>query len=189
MVAITFMLRQVTELGSFLRPSSLDGTAESPEEEWGWGGYDRATMIDLQLPSQLRGLLVSVKSYSKGRGSVFVSAVLSDWCLTHSALLLSRRMILLLEGAIRPDLYPRKDIVLQQASLDGGHGRLHTRLKYDFRTSDLVVHLIEGKSKIAGWMLCWLTGLPVGLPVLVGWLVARLHGGLVASWLINASVT
>lgn len=47
-------------------------------------------------------------------------------------------------GAIRPDLYPRKDIVLQQASLDGGHGRLHTRLKYDFRTSDLVVHLIEG---------------------------------------------
>ncbi|KAL8563322.1 hypothetical protein ACOMHN_028845 [Nucella lapillus] len=46
-------------------------------------------------------------------------------------------------GAIRPDLYPRKDIVLQQASLDGGHGRLHTRLKYDFRTSDLVVHLIE----------------------------------------------
>ncbi|KAK7494324.1 hypothetical protein BaRGS_00014427, partial [Batillaria attramentaria] len=48
-------------------------------------------------------------------------------------------------GAIRPDLYPRKDIVLQQASLDGGQGRLHTRLKYDFRTSDLVVHLIEAQ--------------------------------------------
>lgn len=48
-------------------------------------------------------------------------------------------------GAIRPDLYPRKDIVLQQSSLDGGQGRLHTRLKYDFRTCDLVVHLIEAQ--------------------------------------------
>ncbi|XP_035828997.1 synaptotagmin-10-like, partial [Aplysia californica] len=48
-------------------------------------------------------------------------------------------------GAIRPDLYPRKDIVLQQSSLDSGHGRLHTRLKYDFRTCDLVVHLIEAQ--------------------------------------------
>ncbi|XP_076445563.1 synaptotagmin-6-like [Babylonia areolata] len=48
-------------------------------------------------------------------------------------------------GAIRPDLYPRKDIVLQQASVDGSQGRLHTRLKYDFRTSDLVVHLIEAQ--------------------------------------------
>ncbi|KAL8594178.1 hypothetical protein ACOMHN_018118 [Nucella lapillus] len=47
--------------------------------------------------------------------------------------------------AIRPDLYPRKDIVLQQASVDGSQGRLHTRLKYDFRTSDLVVHLIEAQ--------------------------------------------
>lgn len=48
-------------------------------------------------------------------------------------------------GAIRPDLYPRKDAVLQQSSLDRSFGRLHVRLKYDFRTSDLVVHLIEGK--------------------------------------------
>ncbi|KAH3836013.1 hypothetical protein DPMN_109382, partial [Dreissena polymorpha] len=46
-------------------------------------------------------------------------------------------------GAIRPDLYPRKDAVLQQSSLDRSFGRLHVRLKYDFRTSDLVVHLIE----------------------------------------------
>ena len=144
-------------------------------------------MIDLQLPSQLRGLLVSVKSYSKGRGSVFVSAVSSDWCLMHSALLLSRGMILL-EGAIRPDLYPRKDIVLQQASLDGGHGRLHTRLKYDFRTSDLVVHLIEGQSKIAGWMLGWLIGLPVGLPVLVGWLPGCMWGWLLAGLLTPRSL-
>ncbi|XP_067676505.1 synaptotagmin-6-like isoform X2 [Haliotis asinina] len=48
-------------------------------------------------------------------------------------------------GAIRPDLYPRRDVVLQQSSLDGGHGRLHTRLNYDFRTSDLVVHMIEAQ--------------------------------------------
>lgn len=68
-------------------------------------------------------------------------------------------ILLLLSGAIRPDLYPRKDIVLQQASLDGGHGRLHTRLKYDFRTSDLVVHLIEGQSKVKA--LCVL-GCPQG---------------------------
>jgi hypothetical protein len=47
-------------------------------------------------------------------------------------------------GAIRPDLYPRKDAVLQQSSVDRSFGRLHVRLKYDFRTSDLVVHLIEG---------------------------------------------
>ncbi|XP_060574886.1 synaptotagmin-6-like isoform X2 [Ruditapes philippinarum] len=46
-------------------------------------------------------------------------------------------------GAIRPDLYPRKDAVLQQSSVDRSFGRLHVRLKYDFRTSDLVVHLIE----------------------------------------------
>ena len=37
--------------------------------------------------------------------------------------------------------------MLQQASLDQGHGRLHTRLKYDFRTSDVVVHLIEGEER------------------------------------------
>jgi hypothetical protein len=55
--------------------------------------------------------------------------------------------VLCVAGAIRPDLYPRKDIVLQQASLDGAQGRLHIRLKYDFRTSDLVVHLIEGRSR------------------------------------------
>ncbi|XP_052282899.1 synaptotagmin-6-like isoform X2 [Dreissena polymorpha] len=48
-------------------------------------------------------------------------------------------------GAIRPDLYPRKDAVLQQSSLDRSFGRLHVRLKYDFRTSDLVVHLIEAQ--------------------------------------------
>ncbi|BFZ09576.1 hypothetical protein BsWGS_12614 [Bradybaena similaris] len=48
-------------------------------------------------------------------------------------------------GSIRPDLYPRKDIVLQQSSLDASQGRLHTRLKYDFRTCDLVVHLIEAQ--------------------------------------------
>ncbi|XP_052807777.1 synaptotagmin-10-like isoform X2 [Mya arenaria] len=48
-------------------------------------------------------------------------------------------------GAIRPDLYPRKDAVLQQSSLDRCYGRLHIRLKYDFRTSDLVAHLIEAQ--------------------------------------------
>ena len=52
-------------------------------------------------------------------------------------------------GAIRPDLYPRKDVVLEQSSLDASQGRLHTRLKYDFRTSDFIVHVIEGKCSIA----------------------------------------
>ncbi|KAK3097765.1 hypothetical protein FSP39_012990 [Pinctada imbricata] len=48
-------------------------------------------------------------------------------------------------GAIRPDLYPRKDAVLQQSSLEQSLGRLHLRIKYDFRTSDIVVHLIEAQ--------------------------------------------
>ncbi|XP_071137354.1 synaptotagmin-C-like isoform X1 [Mytilus galloprovincialis] len=48
-------------------------------------------------------------------------------------------------GVIRPDLYPRKDAVLQQSSLDQCQGRLHIRLKYDFRTSDVVIHLIEAQ--------------------------------------------
>lgn len=46
-------------------------------------------------------------------------------------------------GTIRPDLYPRKDTVLQQSSEERSCGKLHIRLKYDFRTSDLVTHLIE----------------------------------------------
>ncbi|XP_036370712.1 synaptotagmin-6 isoform X2 [Octopus sinensis] len=46
-------------------------------------------------------------------------------------------------GSIRPDLYPRKETILQQCSQQKCYGRLHLRLKYDFRTSDLVVHLIE----------------------------------------------
>lgn len=48
-------------------------------------------------------------------------------------------------GAIRPDLYPRKDAVLQQSSLEQSQGKLHIRIKYDFRTSDVLVHLIEGE--------------------------------------------
>lgn len=52
-------------------------------------------------------------------------------------------------GAIRPDLYPRKDAVLQQSSVDQNLGRLHIRLKYDFRTSDVIIHLIEAQDLIS----------------------------------------
>ena len=45
---------------------------------------------------------------------------------------------------IKPELYTKKDSVLRQESSVATHGRLHIRVKYDFRTSDLVVHLIEG---------------------------------------------
>ncbi|XP_048765538.2 synaptotagmin-6-like isoform X2 [Ostrea edulis] len=48
-------------------------------------------------------------------------------------------------GAIRPDLYPRKDAVLQQSSVEQSQGKLHIRIKYDFRTSDVLVHLIEAQ--------------------------------------------
>ncbi|XP_013383094.1 synaptotagmin-6-like [Lingula anatina] len=50
-------------------------------------------------------------------------------------------------GSIQPDLYQRKDTVLRQTSKDqsGKLGRLHLRLKYDFKTSDLIVHLIEAQ--------------------------------------------
>ena len=48
-------------------------------------------------------------------------------------------------GSIQPDLYQKKDAVLRQESKEKTLGRLHVRLKYDFHTSDLIVHLIEGK--------------------------------------------
>ncbi|XP_064629150.1 synaptotagmin-6-like isoform X2 [Lineus longissimus] len=50
-------------------------------------------------------------------------------------------------GSIRPDLYQRKDAVLRQESRDSivRLGRLHIRVKYDFNTSDLVVHVIEAQ--------------------------------------------
>ena len=61
------------------------------------------------------------------------------------AIPMSRVMeVLFLTGAIRPDLYPRKDAVLQQSSVEQCQGKLHIRIKYDFRTSDVLVHLIEG---------------------------------------------
>ncbi|XP_056016869.1 synaptotagmin-6-like [Ostrea edulis] len=48
-------------------------------------------------------------------------------------------------GAIRPGLYPRKDAVLRQSSMEQSQGKLHIRIKYDFRTSDVLVHLIEAQ--------------------------------------------
>lgn len=55
-------------------------------------------------------------------------------------------------GALQPELYAQKDDVLH-TSLEQEHvkpksrrGSLHTKLKYDFRTSDFVVKLIEGKT-------------------------------------------
>ncbi|XP_052711562.1 synaptotagmin-5-like isoform X1 [Crassostrea angulata] len=51
-------------------------------------------------------------------------------------------------GAIRPDLYPRKDAVLQQSSVEQSQGKLHIRIKYDFRTSDVLVHLIEAQELV-----------------------------------------
>ncbi|XP_074657753.1 synaptotagmin-10-like [Tubulanus polymorphus] len=50
-------------------------------------------------------------------------------------------------GTIQPDLYQKKDAVLRQESGDSVKrlGRLHVRLKYEFKTSDLVVHLIEAQ--------------------------------------------
>ena len=74
------------------------------------------------------------------------SYVTAQSCFTVITLCLL--FLLYISGAIRPDLYPRKDAVLQQSSLDRSFGRLHVRLKYDFRTSDLIVHLIEGKSHL-----------------------------------------
>ncbi|XP_065350081.1 synaptotagmin-5 isoform X2 [Cloeon dipterum] len=46
-------------------------------------------------------------------------------------------------GAIRPDLYTRREGPLFLGDSDHSLGRLHIRLKYDFDRSDFTVHLIE----------------------------------------------
>ena len=61
---------------------------------------------------------------------------------------MSERFVVLHGAGIKPELYTKKDAVLRQESSVASLGRLHVRVKYDYRTSDLIVHLIEGLSDL-----------------------------------------
>ena len=51
-------------------------------------------------------------------------------------------------AGIKPELYQRKDSILRLESKGESVGRLQIRLKFDFNTSDLLVHLIQGALRL-----------------------------------------